>query len=48
MHIAEIDESIDPISRDDAVQVADPRQMTRAQLRRLGRAAAGVPAVRHG
>lgn len=36
MHIAEIDETIDAFSRDDAVQIADPRQMTRAQLRRLG------------
>jgi hypothetical protein len=36
MHIAEIDETIDSLSRDDAMQLADPRQMTRAQLRRLG------------
>ena len=36
MHIAEIDETIDAVSRDDAMQIADPRQMTRAQLRRLG------------
>ena len=36
MHIAEIDETIDAFSRDDAMQIADPRQMTRAQLRRLG------------
>ena len=36
MHIAEIDETINSLSRDDAMQIADPRQMTRAQLRRLG------------
>ena len=36
MHIAETDETIDSLSRDDAMQLADPRQMTRAQLRRLG------------
>ena len=33
MHIAEIDETIDSLSRDDAMQLADPRQMTRAQPR---------------
>jgi hypothetical protein len=36
MHFAETDESIDPVSRDEAVRIADPRRMTRAQLRRLG------------
>jgi hypothetical protein len=36
MHTAEIDDPIDAISRDEAVQRADPRRMTRAQLRRLG------------
>jgi hypothetical protein len=36
MHIAETDEALDPISLDDAVLIGDPRQMTRAQLRRLG------------
>jgi hypothetical protein len=36
MHYAETDESIDTIACEDAVWIADPRQMTRAQLRRLG------------
>jgi hypothetical protein len=36
MHIAENDETIDTVSGDDAMRLADPRQMTRAQLRRLG------------
>jgi hypothetical protein len=36
MHFAEADESFDSISHDEAVRIADPRQMTRAQLRRLG------------
>jgi hypothetical protein len=36
MHFAENDEFVDPISRDEAVRVVDPRQMTRTQLRYLG------------
>ena len=36
MHFAETDELIDPIAPEEAVQIADPRQMTRSQLRRLG------------
>jgi hypothetical protein len=36
MHFAETDESTDSISHDEAVRISDPRQMTRAQLRRLG------------
>ena len=36
MNIAETDESVDPVNREDVVHSADPRQMTLAQLRRLG------------
>ncbi len=36
MNIAETDESVDTVSHEDAARSADPRQMTRAQLRRLG------------
>ena len=36
MNIAETDESVDPVSHDESVHTVDPRQMTCAQLRRLG------------
>src|SRR5271165_3967986 len=36
MHFAETDELSDPIAQEEAVRIADPRQMTRSQLRRLG------------
>lgn len=36
MRIAETDESVDLLPRDEAVRIADPRQMTGAQLRLLG------------
>ncbi|HME27565.1 MAG TPA: DUF1150 family protein [Acetobacteraceae bacterium] len=36
MHFAETEELIDPVAQEEAVRIADPRQMTRSQLRRLG------------
>ena len=36
MHSAETDECFEPTAHEEAVRIADPRRMTRAQLRRLG------------
>jgi hypothetical protein len=36
MNVVETDELLDPVSSGDSLRIADPRQMTRAQLRRLG------------
>ncbi|HEY2618839.1 MAG TPA: DUF1150 family protein [Acetobacteraceae bacterium] len=36
MHFAETDEFLEPAAHEEAVRIADPRQMTRSQLRRLG------------
>ena len=36
MHFAETDEFAEPIAYEEPVRIADPRQMTRSQLRRLG------------
>ena len=36
MHIAEADDLIESLGRDEGVRTADPRNMTLGQLRRLG------------
>lgn len=36
MHLAKTEEVVEPVRPGDPAKTADPRQMTRAQLRRLG------------